>query len=219
MTAVHALLDRAKAAGIQLYFQGGRLRYRGPGPAVEALLPELKAHKPELLTILAARPLDDAALADLVFDTAKEHGVDPLAVWRWLSAEDIQALRSGDPAETQAFRLAVQSACAGGRLKPDGGHTLPAPWPDLPADPPSMAGMPPSRGTARTVSPTAKQVTCGECRHFLPDAIGDGSGIGCCRVLTKVPGDWPAYPRIPRLCRSFAPAGSDLQPAVRAPPA
>lgn len=72
-------------------------------------------------------PLTDAELACLVTETAKDHGLVPVAVWRWLGPEDIEALRSGDPDEAQAFRAAVVSACAGGRLVADGGHSLPFP--------------------------------------------------------------------------------------------
>ncbi|MEY6431688.1 hypothetical protein ABC977_04615 [Thioalkalicoccus limnaeus] len=55
MTA-SAILTRARAAGVELFAKpDGTLGYRGPTPALAPLLPELKAHKPDLLRLLAAR--------------------------------------------------------------------------------------------------------------------------------------------------------------------
>lgn len=106
-------------------------------------------------------------------------GVSPLAVWRWLSLEDIEALRSGDPAEARAFRAAV----AGRRLTPSG-YTLPFPAP-APA-----SSRPP-------------RVMCGDCRHFTPDAIGDPRyGIGRCQALADPP-EGPLFPREHRHCERF----------------
>jgi hypothetical protein len=48
-----AVLARAYAAGLTLQAHGDRLRWRGPQPSTE-LLAELKAHKAELLALLAA---------------------------------------------------------------------------------------------------------------------------------------------------------------------
>lgn len=55
MTAAD-LLDRAQSAGLTLWREGDRLKYRGPTDAIAALLPELRAHKAELM---AALPLPD----------------------------------------------------------------------------------------------------------------------------------------------------------------
>jgi hypothetical protein len=52
MTAA-AALARAQAAGLTLTVDGDRLRWRGPQPSAE-LLATLRAHKPELLALLAA---------------------------------------------------------------------------------------------------------------------------------------------------------------------
>jgi hypothetical protein len=46
-------LARARAAGLALTAEGGRLHWRGPQPATE-LLAELRAHKAELLALPAA---------------------------------------------------------------------------------------------------------------------------------------------------------------------
>ena len=48
-------------------------------------------------------------------------------------------------------------------------------------------------------------VQCGECRHWIPDSIGDGSGIGTCEVGGPPPGQMPAYPRAERICDQWLP--------------
>jgi hypothetical protein len=52
---VHDIMTQAKAHGITLWAEGGTIRYRGDDSAISALLPELKAHKDELLVELAVR--------------------------------------------------------------------------------------------------------------------------------------------------------------------
>jgi len=49
------LLNRVQAIGLILWRDGDRLRYRGPPEAVDALLPELRAHKSELLAALGSK--------------------------------------------------------------------------------------------------------------------------------------------------------------------
>lgn len=51
MSAVQ-ILNRARSAGVRLWVVGDRLRYKGPSEAVERLLPELAAHKSEILAYL-----------------------------------------------------------------------------------------------------------------------------------------------------------------------
>lgn len=51
MTAAD-LLSRAQAAGLTLWRDGDRLKYRGPQSAIDAMLPELREHKPELMKAL-----------------------------------------------------------------------------------------------------------------------------------------------------------------------
>jgi putative DNA primase/helicase len=48
-------------------------------------------------------------------------------------------------------------------------------------------------------------VACADCRHFQRDRIGDGSGIGRCKVLPDPPGPL-LYPRVERICEDFDPA-------------
>jgi hypothetical protein len=53
MSAVLEIIEQAKSAGIKLVLEDGELTAQGPRPAVEHLLPMLRAHKPELLAALA----------------------------------------------------------------------------------------------------------------------------------------------------------------------
>ena len=201
MNAVN-LMQEAEACGVRLWVEGSALKYQGPTDAVKAMLSKFREHKAELLALLsepgslpgndAFRPLDDFRLLDLIFDAARENGVESMAVWAWLSADDITALRSGDPTEAATFHAAVSSACAGGHLAADGGHSLP-----FPMQPPALKG---ETGDPKDLA--AKPVRCGDCRHFERDRIGDGHGIGECRVRTDPPG--PAlYPKVERHCRHF----------------
>jgi hypothetical protein len=57
---------------------------------------------------------------------------------------------------------------------------------------------------ANNIRADTKQVTCGACEHFQPDKIGDGSGIGSCRVNAWKPGrGMPLYPMAKRFCGDF----------------
>jgi hypothetical protein len=73
------LLAEASVSGVELWAEGGMLRYRGNADAVRAMLPKLKARKSELLAALAPKP------------EAQSDGIDQ--VRRWL-----QALGESDPA-------------------------------------------------------------------------------------------------------------------------
>jgi hypothetical protein len=73
------------------------------------------------------KPLSDRELASLVTNVAHTYRVEPITVWRWLCADDIAAIRSGDPVELRAFAGCVGSAVACGMLRPEGGHQLPFP--------------------------------------------------------------------------------------------
>ncbi len=53
--------------------------------------------------------------------------------------------------------------------------------------------------------PRPHLVQCAECRHWTPDSIGDGGGIGSCEVGGPQPGQMPAYPRAERICDHWLP--------------
>lgn len=94
MNAVE-LLHEAYAAGIDLYLSDGRIGYRGPEPAVEPLLPELRRNKSKLIALLRswtelvnaigaccdARGDDEANRFTLLEDCRHE----PATKWPWLA--------------------------------------------------------------------------------------------------------------------------------------
>ena len=96
MTAA-AALARAHAAGLTLTAVGDRLRWRGPKPA-PGLLSELRAHKPELIALLADRERHALAVALLV---TAERGAAAVATGL---AGDIEA---ADPHERLAREKGV----------------------------------------------------------------------------------------------------------------
>jgi len=49
--------------------------------------------------------------------------------------------------------------------------------------------------------PTPEPVTCGGCLHFRADEVGDGSGLGACRIGAPASRRTPAlWPNAPHLC-------------------
>src|SRR5262245_50155217 len=53
--SVETLIQRARPAGIVLSAHGEQLRFRGPASAVQRFVPELKAHKHELIVALTVQ--------------------------------------------------------------------------------------------------------------------------------------------------------------------
>jgi hypothetical protein len=125
-------------------------------------------------------------LAEAIAQAARQFGLAPADLWAFLSAEDLDALRDGRPEDCRALLAFAESRSRTGE-RTLGGHNLPFPG-------------------AVEVPSGAKQVCCGDCAAFLPDRIGDGSGIGDCANGIEVRG-WPRYPRIERFCRGFAERG------------
>lgn len=90
-----------------------------------------------------------------------------------------------------------------------------APWVCGACSPPPASGpletftLAPGRSTAGPAdqgcttlepAPTAPvDVHCGDCRHFLKDPIGDGTGVGCCAAGVR----GALFPTQPRHCRQF----------------
>lgn len=141
-----------------------------------------------------SHPLTDADLSRLIVGTAQAHGVEPLAVWRWLDVGDIEAFRAGDRDHIAALSPCVASAVALGQLTPSG-HAL--------TPPPGLESVTTGATGSRRAMPTAEvvMVRCGDCGHFQRDQIGDGSGIGGCAVNAPVKS--ARYPAIERRCNQF----------------
>jgi hypothetical protein len=54
--SAESVIQKARAAGVELTVKGDRIRYRGLQSAIDELLPLLRANKPELLRLLTDRP-------------------------------------------------------------------------------------------------------------------------------------------------------------------
>lgn len=143
-------------------------------------------------------PLADPELGRLIAAIAAENHLHPIALWNWLDAPSIEALRSGDPAEAQAFRYAV-GLPTWDSSPPPKPHGLP-----FPGQPPQHY---PHHDRAPRPATGGPAVCCGNCGQFQPDTIGDGSGIGRCALMDNPPGGL-LYPRIERRCPSFTPTTS-----------
>lgn len=130
-------------------------------------------------------PLTEHELVALITRTAKRFKLCPADLWAFLSLEDLDALRSGDPQELQALGAFAESVSrTGERIM--GGHNLPFP------------------GEAETPGTHHGPVCCGNCGRFERDAIGDGHGIGRCLAGVPPRPGFPArYPRAERYCRGF----------------
>lgn len=133
----------------------------------------------------SSEPLSDLALAELVSRVARRFGLAPADLWAFLSLEDLEALRMGWPEEFRALQAFAESRSLTGE-RTTGGHGLP-----FPGAVEALAGI--------------KPVRCGDCAHFQPDTVGDGSGIGDCGKGVEARG-WPRYPGVERYCRGFASA-------------
>ncbi len=115
MTAAVTILERAKAAGMNLRGDG-TLRYCGDKVAVESLLPMLKTHKADLLAVLTQSVNLDTLL------TQACHGVEGIeaATFRaLLSPEDMEDIVGGHIAVV-TLRAYAESFAEGirvGRIK------------------------------------------------------------------------------------------------------
>lgn len=128
------------------------------------------------------KPLTDPELAELLTRVANRFKLSPAELWTFLSLEDIEALRTGNPDEHRAlWAFAASRSRTGDRMT--GGHDRP-----FPGTTQAPGGFTP--------------VCCGDCAHFQPDRIGDGTGIGRCGKGIE-PHGGPMYPKVTRSCRRF----------------
>jgi hypothetical protein len=187
-------IPRIKAAGFTLEADGADIVVRPFSHLTDPQKQFIKAHKPELLAILAGKAppapshnsLDDADLADLITRTANANGIAPLDVWRWIDLSTIEDVRSGDPAVIAAFRADVESAVKSDTLIPDGGHGSPFPG-----------------ELASTSTPACYPVTCRDCANQEPT---DHPALIRCGAGQPAPGAcgmWWATDR--HTCLLFAP--------------
>lgn len=55
----------------------------------------------------------------------------------------------------------------------------------------------------RSMQPSCIRVSCFNCQHFIPDPIGNGTGIGTCEMNATQACERPLYPRAKRFCAQF----------------
>ncbi len=202
------IIGQVVAAGGQIAADGTDLVLTADHPLPAGLLDRLKAHKPEILAALERH--DDAEDLREAFEeraqNAKSEGVDLTS----LLTEACQGVPGIDAATFRAL------------LSPEdiedivGGYI---PLVMLNAYAESFAdGIRCGRITVlAAVIPKAtltSRVRCGGCRHFERDTIGDGSGIGCCKIGGE--GTGPRYPALwanaQRECKDFEARYNDEQP-------
>lgn len=80
-----AVLDQCRVAGISVWIEGERLRFKAAAPLADTLLADLRANKSELIALLSA-PANDAITRE----------IDPDALTDWLRSESLcLVLRDG----------------------------------------------------------------------------------------------------------------------------
>ncbi|WP_295882567.1 hypothetical protein [uncultured Thiohalocapsa sp.] len=167
-----SILARAAFDGLSLTAEpAGKLRLRGPSDARARWLPMVRAHKADLLRLLAEPEPTQRCPPPLAPETEA-------ALVRWLDAIN----------ETDAqIRAEFLLSC---RRDPDGLSGILR----LAAD----RGMVPAPPVP---APAPPAITCGSCLHFRADEVGDGSGLGACGIGAPASRRTPAlWPNAPHLC-------------------
>jgi hypothetical protein len=111
MTAIQALLARAKAAGITLRAEGNQLRLSAPAPPDPSLLHDLAAAKPELLALLTPKNETAPGRKISLGERPKERGEDvPAAALADLADDDLIDPANWDDADPQEPLVAPSPA-------------------------------------------------------------------------------------------------------------
>lgn len=105
MTTTFSILTRAKDAGVTLWVESGALRYRGDRDRVDAILPDLRAHKPEIIRTL-----------DIVTRACNGLPLPPDRFMAEMSEADIADIEAGEiPLETlKAYAESIATRINGG---------------------------------------------------------------------------------------------------------
>lgn len=90
--SAHALLDQARADGLELQPNGDKLKLRGPADVVERWKPRIAANKPEILAALSPIP-DDLEHLIVRAGTRLEYSPDDYALIREVARRDPDGLR------------------------------------------------------------------------------------------------------------------------------
>lgn len=170
MTAAE-LLPALQSAGVVLFVtEQGTLRYRGDQAAVEQWLPEIRAHKAELIACLTTAANDEPARHPTWLVTLPTGERFSSMFCPPLSLAEVQARYPGAQIEREQDLEAGQQfidACARDLEQLRG---LYAGWPDDQATEPDSG-----------IEATAKAV-CSRCRHWTPDRINPAGGLGRCAI-------------------------------------
>src|SRR5215471_15983826 len=58
MSAANNIIERARTLGVSLRVDDGKIKVKGQRPSVERLMPDIRAHKPELVRLLSLVGID-----------------------------------------------------------------------------------------------------------------------------------------------------------------
>lgn len=117
MNEVADILTRCKSSGVSLIVEDGAIKARGPTDQVDALLPSIRQHKPDLIRALTGRQTTD--LNALALDIAIAHFLKLKDVLAVLDDDDRRAIITGsDPGRADAWRCAVALLVADGTIQP-----------------------------------------------------------------------------------------------------
>ena len=97
MNTATAIVDQARAAGVLLHPDGGKLRCRGPKSAVTALLPSLRQHKQAVLQVLTEESTPSVVNIERVIEDAVRGvaGITASQLRSLLSKHDLQDIAEG----------------------------------------------------------------------------------------------------------------------------
>lgn len=215
-TLIHDLAER----GVRLSGCAGRLRVEAkPGVVTAEIRTMLAEHKSELLAALSIDQIRSALLR-----TANDEGVAP---------EHVHALTDAELAECEglsrdtlrSYVLALRDSDLRKRGKCPTNETAPARcrmcgpvWlcPEVAALAPIVSGWPVVLGCpwctnrAKGMPIPRPPVTCGNCRHFIRDAVNPDGGLGSCNAGHQfLSNEAMPFPNAQRQCQQFKPINTE----------
>jgi len=178
-----ALLAAARDAGILLWREGERIRWRTTkAPAPAELLEALRRVKPALRPLLPEGiPADPmAAGRDRLEALAAElrHPLADLLEWYAHDLDDLGTLSADAARRVVTDYLENRDTYR------------------------RMAGLRVERPKAEAAPAPPAEVFCCQCARWTPDPVNPGAGLGTCEAGASV----LAWPHLPRRCESFTPS-------------
>lgn len=207
------LIRSLSARGVQLSRKADRLLVEAPAGTVTTELRQLLAdRKGELLAALDQRARVSAIAECAGFDpeftqtlTTEEIDfcapLDDLAVRSYLHVVRDARLREAGKAPPDETSAAMCSQCG-----PVLVHAVVARVAPVVDGMPRVIGCPWCTNRARGLPIPRPPLSCGACRHFVPDALNPLGGVGACELgLAR---GVPPYPAAKRSCASWQPVQS-----------